>query len=349
MEPRQRVVAGLTGVAAVLIVVGLTAVILDPGFAHDGKATAGGTGTTLARLSSPPRSPSPTVRPSLPLASGSPGTPTPTLSSSPTVSSGPTEQPAGFAPQGDGFVYYAADGSTIPVAAVAGLEVRIESGKAHYYALASNHFGLATDSYAGDFMPLVTMGQADGSSAETGGIVLAGAVVTKMIADKLASIPTDLDRWIVALPLDIRSSFASTVDVSFDQFGLAGWSNTSRVVVRFSGSLPVVEAVPTNGGFHVLVEQLGVTAWQVIDPVRLGLPPGAIDPAHAMNQLLVYGNGSPSIKSDYIFDGKVPVGQLMLTASDDVSVSLVVNGQSEVLGPDKVLTVGDVPVFVASS
>jgi hypothetical protein len=198
------------------------------------------------------------------------------------------------------------------------------------------------------------MGQADGSSAETGGIVLAGPVVLKMISDELASIKSDSDRWIVALPVDIRPSTASMVDVSFDQFGLAGWSNTPRVVVRFSGSLPVVETIPTNGGFHVLVEQIGVTAWQVIDPVRLSLPPGAIDSAHAMNQLLLYGDGTPAIPGakvprDTLVDGAVAVGTPMLTATSDVSVSLVVNGSRADLGPDKILSVGDVPVFVASS
>jgi hypothetical protein len=38
----------------------------------------------------------------------------------------------------------------------------------------------------------------------------------------------------------------------------------------------------------------------------------------------------------------------MLTAASDVSVSLVVNGSRADLGADKVLTVGDVPIFVAS-
>jgi hypothetical protein len=37
----------------------------------------------------------------------------------------------------------------------------------------------------------------------------------------------------------------------------------------------------------------------------------------------------------------------MLSASGDVSVSLVVSGSRAELGPDKVLTVNGVPVFVA--
>jgi hypothetical protein len=39
----------------------------------------------------------------------------------------------------------------------------------------------------------------------------------------------------------------------------------------------------------------------------------------------------------------------MLYAKSSVSVSLVVEGSHLDLGPDKVLTVGDVPVFVAKS
>ena len=321
MEPSRRVVAGLSGAALVLIGVGIAALVFDSA-----------------------------------LSGGGAGTPTPSVSSSPAVSAGPTPHAVGFAPQGAGFVYYAADGTVIPVMPVPGCEIRLEYAKAVYYALASNKYGLKTGSYAGEFKPLVAMGQADGSNAQTGGIVVAGPVAAKMIADKLASIQTPQDRWIVALPVDIRTA-ATIVSVTFDQFGLAGWSNTPRVVVGFPGSLPVVEINPANEGYHVLVEGLGVTSWQVIDPRRLSLAPDAIDPAHAMNQLLIYGNGTPTIPGsagpprDTLFDRKAnnpfPVGQPMLTATTDVSVSLVVKGSRADLGPDKVLTVGDVPVFVA--
>ena len=353
MEPRRRVVAVLTVAAFVLIGVGVVAVVFDSGFVVGGVAT-GSARTTVPQPSSPSTSASATARPTEPRDSGASSTPEPSASATPVASVGPSERTTGFIQQGDAFVYYAPDGSTIPVMPVPGLEVQIQSGKAIYYALASNRYGLKTGSYAGQFMPLVTMGQADGSSAETGGIVLAGPVVLKMISDELASIKSDSDRWIVAFPVYFRPSTASMVDVSFYLFGLAGWSNTPRVVVRFSGSLPVVETIPTNGGFHVLVEQIGVTAWQVIDPVRLSLPPGAIDSAHAMNQLLLYGDGTPAIPGakvprDTLVDGAVAVGTPMLTATSDVSVSLVVNGSRADLGPDKILSVGDVPVFVASS
>ncbi|MGD0249169.1 MAG: hypothetical protein ABSB75_08970, partial [Candidatus Limnocylindrales bacterium] len=346
---RRRVVTGLTVVALVLVGIGLAAMVFDAGLVGAGGVGTGGAGTTVSRSNSPQSSASPTASQSGPVGSGIPGTPPPIGTPSPNVSAGSTSRLTGFVQQGTGFVYYAGDGSVIPVKPVPGLEVHVEAGRATYWALSSNKYGLKTGSYAGEFMPLVTMGQADGSSAATGGMVLAGTVVARLISDKLASIPSDTDRWIVALPVDIRASSTSTVDVSFDRFGLAGWSNTPRVIIRYAGSLPVVEANPTNGGFHVLVEALGVTAWQVIDPIRLSLPPGVIDPAHAMNQLLVYGNGTTNVQRDVLYDRPAAVGQVMLTAANDVSVSLVVNGSRADLGPDKVLAIGDVPVFVAQA
>ena len=252
----------------------------------------------------------------------------------------------GFGVFEKGFAYFGDDGSITPVKPVADLEVRLQSGKAVYYALASNRYGLKAGSYAGEFIPQVTMGQFDGSSAQTGGITLAGPVVTKMINDRLASIPIESERWVVALPVDIRG-LKSGVDVSFDRYGLSLLSNTPRVVVRYAGSLPVVQSVPTNGGFHVLVEGLGVTAWQVIDPIRLTLPPGVLDPKHPMNQLLVYGNGMPSTPKNLSVDSKSAVGSVMLSASGEVCVSLVVDGSRADIDPSKILSVGDVPVFVA--
>ena len=349
MVARRRIVRWLTGAAFVLIGIGVAALVFNPGFPGGSPPTASGPGTTSARPSANRASSSSSVVPSASQVDIGSGTVPPAVSTPRAVSISPSAHPDGFVQQGNDIVYYASDGSVIPVQPIAGLEVRIQSGRAIYYALSGNRFGLKTDSYAGEFMPFVTMGQADGSSAETGGMVLAGSVVIRLIEDKLASIKSDDDRWIVALPVDIRSSSKDPVDVSFDLFGLAGWSNTPRVIVRFNGSLPVVEANPSNGGYHVLVEQLGVTAWQVIDPTRLSLPSGSIDPAHAMNQLLIYGSGAPSVSRDTLYDQPVAVGQPMLSAAGEVSVSLVVNGSRADLGPDKILTVGDVPVFVASS
>ena len=337
---------GLSSAAVALIVIGFAAVVLNSGFSG-GTAASNDSGTGLPASGTPRPSASPTIAPSITAGGGTPSIPTPVISASPSASTSPTPHATGFVQTDAGFDYYADDGSVVPVKLVPGLGVRIQAGRAIYYALATNKLGLKADTYAGEFMPMVSMAQADGSSAVTGGIVLPGVAVSRLISDKLASIETDSDRWIVALPVDIRSS-KSPVEVTFDRFGLAGWSNTPRVVVRFSGSLPVVEAVPTNGGFHVLVEQIGLTSWQVIDPVRLSLAPDTIDPAHAMNELLIYGSGKPSTQRDVLFNVRALVGSPMVTVSGDVCVSLVVNGSRAELGPDKILKIGDVPVFVAS-
>lgn len=340
--------AGLAVVAVVITAVGGAAA-----FVHFGGSNGGGT-SSAGRSPSPVgptpsrATPSPSPSSTAPLMSASPGSPTPLAS--PTPSGSPISSPhePGFVQTADGLVYYSEDGTAIPVQPVTGLRVELRSGKAQYFAIASNRYGLVSGSYAGEFKPNVTMQQADGSSAQTGGVVVVGPVASRLIADRLAAIKTPADKWVVALPVDIRSATHS-VDVAFDRFGLHGWSDTPRVTVKYSGSLPVVNIIPANAGYHVLVEGLGVTRWQVIDPTRLELSTSDIDASHPMNELLVYGTGTPSTRRNVLVDRRVSVGQKMLTASDEVSVSLVVPGSRADMAPDKVLTIGDVPVFVASS
>jgi len=354
MVPKRRVAAGLTGVALALIVIGVAAVALVAGSGGGRTPTAG------ARTSTPlPASPDGTS-PGLPTPSPLPvvtvsgsSSPVVTASASPTASPSPTLATTGFTTVGGLLVYYADDGTVIPVPSVDGLKVSIQKGKAVYQAVASNRYGLSAGAYAGQFVPLVAAGQIDGSSAETGGVVLVGPVVNRLIADELASIKADSSRWIVALPVDIRSA-VGPVQVSFDDFGTVGTGSAPRVQVRFSGPLPVDEMIPANGGYHVLVEGLGTTVWQIIDPARLGLPTDAVDPTHAMNELVIYGNVAPTtrgsvIRRDILHDTKVPVGQTMLLATGSVSVSLAVPGSHLDIGPGKILSIGDVPVFVASS
>jgi hypothetical protein len=343
MEPGRRVVAGLTGTALLLIAAGVAIVLIDVGI-PGGRPTQG-QGPTSSHVSASPGSPLPTPSPT---GSGLPGTPLPTVTPTPTPSPTPSPHPPGFAQTSEGIVYYTTDGTAVPVRAVPGLRAQLVGGRVFYTALASNRYGLVNGSYAGEFKPNVTMQQADGSSAQTGGVVLAGPVASRLISDRLAAIQDPADRWVVALPIDIRSA-SQTVDVTFDEFGLHGLSDTPRVVVRFVGSLPLVNVIPANGGYHALVEQLNVTRWQVIDPVRLTLPANKIDPTHPMNQLLMYGSGAPSASRDMYYDHRVVVGQRIMNVADEVSVSLVVRGSRVDLGPDKVLKIGDVPVFVASS
>jgi hypothetical protein len=352
MKQRRPLAVGLSVAAVALVVVGVVALVFDAGSGGNGGiASPGSSATGSAGVASHGPSPSPssavTVSPGS-SGSGAPASPSASVGPSADLSPSPTANPATFVRTSSGIVWRGSDGTVVPVPEVAGLVAQLQSGRAIFYASASNKYGLKNGSYAGEFMPLVTMGREDGSSAQTGGLALSGPVVARLVNDALAAAP-EADRWIVALPVDIRQSARSQVSVSFDRFGLAGWSNTPRVVIRFSGTLPVVEAVPANYGFHVLVEGLGVTRWQVIDPVRLTLPTDAIDPAHAMNELLIYGSGAPSVARDLFFDVRAAMGSVMVRVNGEVSVSLVVPGSRADLGPDRVLTVGDVPVFVASS
>jgi hypothetical protein len=343
MESRHRVVAGLAVAAVALIVAGVAAVAIDSGVSSrrtsdTGTAPSGsgpiaiGTPSPSVSVGTPPVSPAPT-----PSDVPSPTAPRPT---------GPHKP--GFAELGDSIVYFAADGTTVPVQQVPGLQATLAGDRVIYAALAGNPYGLRAGAYAGDFMPNVSMARADGSSAETGGIVLVGPVVTHLIADTLAAIEAPADRWIVALPVDIRGT-TKPVDVSFDDFGLGGQIGVPRVAILYSGSLPVVDVIPANAGYHVLVEQLGTAAWQVIDPTRLTLSSTKLDPDHLMNELLIYGDGATDIDRDLLVDKRAAIGHRMLSATGEVSVSLAVRGSHAELGPSKVLAFSDVPVFVASS
>jgi hypothetical protein len=353
MRQRRPFAAGLTVAAVILVIVGAATLVFDAGAGGDGGVPSpGGSATGSAAPASQAISPllSSSAVAVSPRSSGSGASASASASVAPSteVSPSPSANLAAFVRTSNGIVWRGSDGTIVPVPEVAGLAAQLQSGRVIFYAAPSNKYGLKNGSYAGEFMPLVTMGREDGSSAQTGGLALAGPVVARMVNDALAAAP-EADRWIVALPVDIRQSARTQVSVSFDRHGLTGWSNTPRVVVRFSGTLPVVEAVPANNGFHVLVEGLGGPRWQVIDPLRLTLPTDAIDPAHAMNELLIYGSGVPSVARDTFFDVRAAMGSVIVHVNGEVSVSLVVPGSRADLGPDKVLTVGDVPVFVASS
>jgi hypothetical protein len=350
MEPRRRLAAGLTAAAIVLATIGLAVVLADIGLSGGSLPPSLVGGATASRSPGSQRSTSPVVPSTTPSGSLPSGSPVPGVSSSPSASPSPSAHVSGFAESNGLLVYYASDGTIVPVQIVPGLRAELRAGKAKYYALAGNRYGLVAGSYAGEFKPNVTMEQANGSTAQTGGVVLVGAVTSKLIADDLAAVSVPSDRWVVALPVDITSEpITDDVSVTFDDFGLHGWSDTPRVAIHFAGSLPLANVIPSNGGYHVLVEQLGVTAWQVIDPIRLKLSQSELDPANLMNELLIYGNGKPSVQTNVLVNGRVPVGQKMLTVSDEVSVSLVVNGSRADFPTSRVLAVGDVPVFVASS
>ena len=332
--------------AVALVVVGFGVAALDPTLSA-GKPSAAASRSPIAVGTTQQPRPTPTTPISATPSRSAVPSPTASTRSS-TPSPAPTRAP-GFVSTADSIYYLTADGNRIPVAPITGLSVQIQNGRAAYYANSGNKYGLKTGSYAGEFVPLVTMGQPDGSSVQTGAAVLAGTVANKLTTDALAHITDPTNRWLVVLPLDIRAARGTFVDVSFDDFGLSGIANTPRVLIRFGGALPLVESVPSNGGIHVLVEGLNVTRWQVIDPVRLNLAPNKIDATKAMNQLIVYGNGTPSLEFDQFIDGHLGMGTQIMDVSGDVSVSLAVNGSHADMGPQNVLQFAGVPVFVAAS
>ncbi len=341
MDLRRVLAGGLTVAAVGLITVGVVALALDGAFSTGSPANSGTShlAPTARSTASGDARPSNTPYP----------TPSNRPSSTPFKSPGPTASPAGsgFVMVGNQLQYVASDGTVEPVPAVAGLRVVLAGGVAQYRTLAGNPYGIRSGQVVGQFVPAVSMARADGSSAQTGGVVLNGTVISGLIATVLAKADSASKRWIIALPVDIRTA-TKQVSVQFDEFGLDGWQDTPRVMVQFSGQLPVTNAIPSNTGYHVLVEELGVSRWQVIDPLRLTLSQSKLDTNYLMNELLIYGTGAPSASRDILVNRAVPVGRTMLLASDEVSVSLVVRGSRMDVGPSQVLSAAGVPVFVAA-
>ena len=195
MEPRRRVVAGLTVAAVTLIVAGIAAVAIDSGFYAGGVSSASRSHTGSQPSTDSIATPTPSA--AVPTPSGRPDQSPPVATPSPSPVASQTARPSGFAMRGASLVYYAADGTVVPVQPIAGLRAALVEGRALYYALAANRYGLKTGSYAGEFDPNVTMQQADGSSAQTGGIVLVGPAANRLIADNLASISAPAQRWLI--------------------------------------------------------------------------------------------------------------------------------------------------------
>jgi len=213
--------------------------------------------------------------------------------------------------------------------------------------LSSNPYGLRLAPTPANSWPNVAMQQADGSSAQTGGIVLVGPVASRLIANKVASYAVQADR------LDrgsagghqgrrqVRKRHVRSVRPT-------GWLDTRGSLSSSPVSCPC-QHHPATPVTHVLVEQLGSR------PGRSSTRPGSacrlavLDPKHLMNELLVYGTGTPSAHTDVAFNRAVPVGRQMLSATTEVSVLPGGPRQPGRSGPDRVLTVNGVPVFVASS
>jgi len=247
-----------------LIVAGVALVAIDSGFYAGGSSSA--SWATSDRNSARTRSPRRRQRHAA--HSSRPPGQTPRCYAVSIAGSVADGAPAGLHDRGGSLVYYAADGTVVPSSRSRVCAPRWSRASAVLRA-ASNRYGLKAESYAGEFDPNVTMQQADGSSADRWdrtGRIGREPPYRRQAGDYLHPCPA-LERG-SAGGHQSRHQDGRCQLRSIRPSRLVGHAARRR---RFSGPLPVVNAIPNNAGYHVLVEQLGVTAWQVIDPVRLGL------------------------------------------------------------------------------
>ena len=293
-----------------------------------------GSGIT-ASSSSPASAPIPSIAPSA----------SPTTTAAPTPTPTPSPIPVGYSTGADGsLTYTTTTGAALKVPVIPGLVAGLADGKVTYTALASNPYGLKMGAYAGQFAPDVTVG-----SAPTGGVVLEGAVVAKLITDRLAAIPAQKDKWVIPLPVDIRGT-KSTVAVTTDNGGFPDWKPTPRVLVSFAGSAPLVNPRPQNEGYRIVLSDQAAETWLFCDPYLVLRLNGGIVPGHEMSFVVTYGTDKTDISSQIEHGESVSVGYKVAEIWSNASIVIGTNvGGYLAIGADKLLNVAQVPVFIAAN
>lgn len=253
----------------------------------------------------------------------------------------PTEAPTpsiGFGTNPDGSISFRTEtGEVLNVPAIDGLTAKLEDGKAVYRAIDGNPYGLNPEDYAGEFKPNVTTEQ-----EQTGGIVLDSTVVSKMINDKLDTIPEQRDKWIVPLPLDITN-------LTPDQNVYIGFNKSNPVGVQvckisFDGVLPATNIIPDSSGLRIL--NGNTFGWSYLDSLRSIDPYTAtIVPGKEMHYLTIAGglqgfNANQDLTSSF--------GAEVALSSSSIFVYLAASADWIDMDGSKILKTDNSPIFLAA-
>lgn len=263
----------------------------------------------------------------------------------------PTEAPKAighYEQTAEGIVFHTETGEILNVPQIQGLTAVMEKDPAtqadevRYKALRENPYGLTESAEAGMFKPNVTISEND-VKKQVGGLTLDPRVVQKILQDRLAQIPNVRDRWLIPLPVDI-SSLPDTNPVSMRfTVGL----DVPFVEVNFPETLPLINIIDTT---QLRIAQTEPTAekfgeWVYMDMSRLvGGDVNRIPPGKEMKYLLVVGNFSDFTENKTI-DTKF--GEKVSGVSKLLNVSVSAIEESFPVTPDKLLSIGQTPIFVA--
>ncbi|MGA3056701.1 MAG: hypothetical protein ABSE70_01495 [Candidatus Limnocylindrales bacterium] len=225
---------------------------------------------------------------------------------------------------------------------ITGLTASLAAGKVTYAALAGNTYKLNAGAYAGVFNPFVSV-----KKEQVGGVTLEPVVVSKLIADSLVSISAQTDKYMAALPLDVRTVTAATA-LNIDY--VKGYGGAIPIVlISFNGELPVTNILPDTK--QVLVAANTFTGWIYAWPLRLDAKYVTnIYPGKEEYYLTVGGQFEGFTASNTGTTVNAPFGGRICDTTEPVSITEGAGQEWRDMNPDHVLMVpgSNVPVFVAT-
>jgi len=324
---------------AILLVVSFLAACASP------KPTATPTPRPTATPAPTETRPAPTNTAPHPTNTREPTKPPPTATQRPTDIPKPTETlvSSGYEKVTDGtYVYHTETGQKINIAKITGLRQELKDANGVkaiiYTAERDNPYGLKESDYGGEFCPGVFSCHPE---KQIGGLTLNSKVALKILKDQLAKIPNQRDRWLIPLPADIRG--LQKVVLRYE----SGFGDYQVPVIKilFSGEAPVSNVMPNVTTLRVMKNIY--YGWVFIGDFR-GVEPYTdnIYPGREMDYISVGGQ-----MTDF-------VSNFTVEASFGKKVSLVKSFAIVKLGgvkeyftptPEKTLSVGGLPVFVAAN
>lgn len=297
--------------------------------------------------------PTPSVFPSSTPTAGEITPPPPSKAPTITVTASPTEVPTiapdGFTQGSDGKIVWKGTSEKgvevdlgVPDLSKYGLKAKLETDGTVIYVDAKG-------ARAGEFNPYVSEQQAEGSEQQTGAVDLIPSYVSKIMNDKISSIPNQADKWIIPIPLS-GATKDSNVKIKYveNTFG------TGMAEVNYSGKLTITN--PFLKSQKAAVTPNAVYGMSLFDNYRFENAANAktIKPGTEDRYPAVYGNfdGFPMQGATLTnsFGHKVcdnTASPIYLTYSDSTTFSLVNESKILHVAPDTSMpSAPEVPVFL---
>ena len=145
---------------------------------------------------------------------------------------------------------------------IEGLVGKMDGEILKYYAEEGNKYGLEVGAWAGEYRPNVKLG-----SERVGGVVLAPEVALFLLNQKLDSIIEQSEKWMIVLPVDIRSTAArDEISVGLEK---TSYGPIPFLVIKYPGQLPIVNNIPDTTLIRVVKDIIGY--WEYYAANKVGI------------------------------------------------------------------------------